>query len=232
MNPSRRTFVIGDIHGADLAVRQCLERSEFDYASDRLICLGDVCDGWPFVRECFDELLKIHHLDYIIGNHDLWTLQWAKTGETPDIWTSQGGASTLSSYKDGMPASHLRCLQNAHWYLEDNERLFVHGGMDPRFPMNQQSRDVLVWDRDLIVLAHRFAITHPHFRFSHFREIFIGHTTTQLFHIEEPARFCNVWAMDTGAGWSGRLSMMDVETKKFWQSDRVTDLYPHIRGRG
>ena len=37
-----------------------------------------------------------------------------------------------------------------------------------------------------------------------------------------PVRLCNVWMMDTGAGWSGgRLSMMDVETKEVWQSDRL-----------
>ncbi len=42
-----RTFVIGDIHGAYRALRQCLDRADFDYESDHLICLGDVCDGWP-----------------------------------------------------------------------------------------------------------------------------------------------------------------------------------------
>ncbi len=46
-----KTFVIGDMHGASRALRQCLERSAFDYATDRLICLGDICDGWPETEE-------------------------------------------------------------------------------------------------------------------------------------------------------------------------------------
>ena len=57
-----RVFVIGDIHGAYLALRQCLQRSDFDHENDQLICLGDVADGWPQTKECVDELLRINHL--------------------------------------------------------------------------------------------------------------------------------------------------------------------------
>ena len=51
-----RTFAIGDIHGAYKALVQCFERSGFDYENDRLIVLGDVCDGYPEVKQCIDEL--------------------------------------------------------------------------------------------------------------------------------------------------------------------------------
>jgi len=47
-----KTFVIGDIHGAYKALIQCLKRSKFDYDRDRLICLGDVVDGYPETKEC------------------------------------------------------------------------------------------------------------------------------------------------------------------------------------
>ena len=42
-----KTFVMGDSHGAYKAFLQVMERSGFDYENDRLICLGDVSDGWP-----------------------------------------------------------------------------------------------------------------------------------------------------------------------------------------
>jgi serine/threonine protein phosphatase 1 len=32
--------------------------------------------------------------------------------------------------------------------------------------------------------------------------------------------------MDTGAGWAGKLTIMDVQTKEYWQSDPVQSLYP------
>jgi len=37
--------------------------------------------------------------------------------------------------------------------------------------------------------------------------------------------------MDTGAGWEGVLSMMNIDTKELFQSDLVADLYPGVRGR-
>ena len=76
-----RTFTVGDIHGAHKALIQCFDRSGFDRENDRLIVLGDVVDGYPDVKQCFDELLKIKHCDYILGNHDLWALDWALRGD-------------------------------------------------------------------------------------------------------------------------------------------------------
>lgn len=92
-----KTFVIGDIHGTYRALIQCFERSGFDYSRDRLIVLGDVCDGYPEVREVFDELLSIEHLRLLMGNHDVWALDWAQYGLRPQIWTSQGGDRTIAS---------------------------------------------------------------------------------------------------------------------------------------
>ena len=36
---------------------------------------------------------------------------------------------------------------------------------------------------------------------------------------------CNVWNLDTGAGWSGKLTIMDVNSKEYWQADLTPDLY-------
>ena len=41
----------------------------------------------------------------------------------------------------------------------------------------------------------------------------------------------NIWNLDTGAGWDGKLTMMDVNTGEYWQSDRITELYPNEQGR-
>jgi len=46
-----------------------------------------------------------------------------------------------------------------------------------------------------------------------------------------PVHSCEVWLMDTGAGWYGKLSMMNIDTKKIFQSDPVPDLYPKYTGR-
>lgn len=87
------------------------------------------------------------------------------------------------------------------------------------------------------------------YRFEKHKEIFIGHTTTGNWivkpHLPEykykeqpkqgriviPMNRCNIWNMDTGGGFEGRLTIMDIDTKEFWQSDDLRTLYPNEKGR-
>ncbi|MBM3246586.1 MAG: hypothetical protein FJZ13_04585, partial [Candidatus Omnitrophica bacterium] len=45
-----------------------------------------------------------------------------------------------------------------------------------------------------------------------------------VYNTLQPIHVCNVWNIDTGAGWSGKLTIMDVDTKEYWQSDLSPDL--------
>lgn len=221
-----RTLVIGDIHGTHRALLQCLERSGFDRAVDRLVVLGDVCDVYPDTRACFDELLSLSFCEMVIGNHDLMTLDWALRGNASSLWLEQGGAATLESYAGAsMPARHTNFLNRAHSWLELDGRVFVHGGFDPAIPLKNQSVRTLAWDRSLLLEAAAASSAGEGGRIGCYREIFVGHTPTQRFGSDVPVHFLNIWDMDTGAGWSGRLSIMDVETRQIWQSDPVSVLY-------
>jgi serine/threonine protein phosphatase 1 len=224
-----RTFVIGDIHGAYRALIQCLENSGFDRHADVLICLGDVCDGWPETKRCIDELLRIDNLIYILGNHDTWLLQWMKTGNVENIWYVQGGEASMHSYAGkAIPESHIAFLENARPYHILGNKLFVHAGIDTSQKLDQQSNDIFLWDR---VLARR-ALNHfnkgERMQLTSFEEVYVGHTPTTY---GRPVRACEIWLMDTGAGWSGQLSMMDVDTKDVFTSENVPDLYPGVPGR-
>ncbi len=124
-----KTYAIGDIHGAYKAMTQCFERSKFDYKKARLIVMGDVCDGYPEVKQCIDELLKIKHCDLVIGNHDMWALDWALKGDMPKIWTSQGGDRTMASYNGGpMPKEQICFFKKGQVLVESAEQIFVPGG--------------------------------------------------------------------------------------------------------
>ncbi len=260
-----KTFAIGDIHGNHKALLQVLELSKFDYDKDRLIVLGDVCDGWPFVRDCFDELLKIKNLIYILGNHDEWAMEWYDREGMyknnphckPDrLWTTQGGEATLKSYGmtgydledlKEMPEAHLNLLRTAKLYHVEGNDIFVHAGIMENWPVESTNRDVFLWDRDLIYRAWGVHHYNPKFKIQHYDNIFLGHTTTQaLFKVDgkkkytpeelaelgtKPLFMCNVVALDTGAGWNGKLTIMNVETKEYWQSDLAKKLYPDVKGR-
>lgn len=227
-----RTFVVGDIHGAHKALLQCFERTCFDYAKDRLIVLGDVCDGYPEVKQCLDELLKVKHCDYLLGNHDLWALDWATVGWKEAVWLNQGGRATIESY-GGQPMlqAHINLLKEALLWLELEDKIFVHAGFYPAQPLSAHDRIDLIWDRSLIEQAYKASKINPNYQFGTFKEIYLGHTTTQAFGSIKPLKLCNVWALDTGAGWSGCLTMMDVHTKEYWQSDLTSILYPDIPSR-
>ena len=237
-----RTIAIGDIHGAYKALMQCFERSKFDYKKDRLIVMGDVCDGYPEVKQCIDELLKVKYCDLVIGNHDMWALDWALKGDMPEIWTSQGGDRTMASYNGGstsfipskaeglttsglMPKEHIDFLKNGQLWIERDEQMFVHGGFNTELLLKSHSADALVWDRTLLDMAWKMEIAGRKRQLGKYKDIFIGHTTTELYNTLQPIHVCNIWNLDTGAGWSGKLTIMDVDTKEYWQSDLSKDLY-------
>lgn len=221
-------YVIGDIHGAYRALRQVLDRSSFNYEEDQLICLGDVCDGWPQTRECIDELLKIKNLIYILGNHDVWAMQWMKTGSAENLWVKQGGAATIESYKAGVPSSHVNLFEKASLYHVLDNKLFVHAGVTPGVEMSRQDLTTLLWDRALVRKAWELYLREENGNLTDFEEVFVGHTPVMS---PQPVKACEIWMMDTGAGWSGILSMMNIKTNEVFTSDRVPSLYPGVAGR-
>lgn len=238
-----RKFVMGDIHGSYKALLQCLERSGFNKEEDELIQLGDICDGWSEVYECVEELLTIKNLIAIKGNHDDWFLKFIKTGMHGSQWT-QGADATRDSYgKRSMmiPESHERFFETQmNYYIDDQHRCFVHAGFNRHLSIEAQYIDhIYYWDRDLWYAALSFAATirgngeSPKAirTVDKFKEIFIGHTATTSWDKDTPMQAGNIWNLDTGAGFKGKLTIMDVDTKEFWQSDPVQELYKNEKGR-
>jgi len=115
MKKYTKRFVIGDIHGNYRGLLQCIERSGFNSATDQLIVLGDVVDGYPDTKECIDYLITIPNLILIIGNHCQWYIDWMKTGAQPSIWVKQGGQATLRSVFHTFNQSHLDFFNKGHY---------------------------------------------------------------------------------------------------------------------
>jgi serine/threonine protein phosphatase 1 len=229
-----KRFVIGDIHGAYKALLQCLERSKFDYENDELIVLGDVVDGWNEVPQCIEELLKIKNLIYILGNHDWWTVQWFKLGYSNPVWELNGGQATKDAYiaQGDLLVKHRDFFDKANVAYEDNNILFVHGGLIyTNQPLEKQNSDNLMWDRSMFKNASIKHYQKSDYKYGGYEKIFIGHTATVGANDDKPIKRCNVWNLDQGAGWNGKLTIMNVDTEEYWQSDNVLELYPNVRGR-
>ena len=223
-----KTFVLGDLHGGYKALKQVLERSNFDYENDRLISLGDVADGWPDIVECFEEFFKMKNFVMVRGNHDQWLKEYLKEGKQPDIWVKQGGQNTLASYAkagDTTKKRHLGFLkQTKCYFVDEKNRLYVHGGYIDGVPIEQQDKHELMWSR-------RF-LEQPQLcnEIKDYARVYIGHTTIWRFS-HTPIQVGKVVFMDTGGGWEGMLSLMNVDTGEIYQSDLVKWLYPDVHPR-
>lgn len=242
---------MGDIHGAYKALVQCLQRAGFDYSHDVLIQLGDVVDGYDDVFECVEELLKIKKLIAIRGNHDAWFHDFSTTDFHPFYWT-YGGKGTLISYlkhtgSKGMiiptasgfktslnasdiPLAHREFFRHQKpFYIDKEQRCFVHGGFNRAIPFLEQAQSAYYWDRDLWNEAMYFAengTAAEGFEMkTKFNEIYIGHTPTTNWNTEKPMTALNITNLDTGAGHQGRLTVMDINSKQYWQSDPLKELY-------
>src|SRR5437899_9640058 len=140
-----KTFVIGDVHGAFLALLQCLERSEFDIENDILISLGDIADGYSQTYECVEKLLSINNRIDIQGNHDYWTLKWMQNLSPVNEHKSQGGQATYDSYHRNdiydpyrQAKDHYDFFMNQiPYYVDEQNRLFVHGGFNRLFDITE-----------------------------------------------------------------------------------------------
>lgn len=239
-----RTLAIGDIHGGLRALVQLMERAEIT-PDDKLIFLGDYVDGWSDsanVVTYLIELAKQNTCIFMRGNHDDLTHRWLKTGEMNDQWLQHGGQSSIDAYRqftDREIEEHITFFdQMMNYYIDKENRLFVHAGFtNLKGPEQEYTATPFYWDRTLWELA--LAIDpdispndefYPK-RLKLFEEIFIGHTPVIRIGKTEPVHAANVWNIDTGAAFKGKLSLIDVNTKEIIQSDPVWELYPEENGR-
>lgn len=241
---------MGDIHGNFEALVQCLQRSGFNKKKDRLIQLGDVVDGHPYSYECVEELLTIKNLVAVRGNHDQWFLEFIESGHHPDGWW-QGGHATAASYlrptgrehlvwkskrsyknaldQKDIPLTHKRFFRSqVNYFIDEENNCFVHGGFNRQLAIENQPEYLYYWDRDLWLeaLNHMLdemykSIPTPFEIKSKFNNIFIGHTQTLQWNTDRPMKAFNIYNLDTGAGGKGKLTIMNVDTKQWFQSDSL-----------
>ena len=239
-----RTLVIGDIHGGLRALHQIFERAKVT-TNDQLIFLGDYVDGWSQSPEVLDFLISLNQQQnciFIRGNHDDLLHSWLNESKDNELWYKHGGESTVLAYMDvkmDKKQSHvefLKTLQNYH--LDDRNRLFIHAGFTnlngidfEYFPKS------FYWDRTLWETALALDknmktsdLSYPK-RLLLYDEIYIGHTPVTRINQTIPIQKANIWNLDTGAAFKGPLTIMDIDTKEFWQSEPLPNLYPNEKGR-
>lgn len=240
-----RTLVIGDMHGGYKALLQVLDRAKVT-PEDTLIFLGDYVDGWSESAQTVEKLIELSTSNtcvFIRGNHDVWCGLWLDKGATNPVWLAHGGKETMASYiqtgllTDDRHRAFYNSLQD--YYIDAGNRLFLHAGFTSMHGVGKEEYDSnYYWDRTLweaALLAEKVSLEileeNPPQRFAHYKEIFIGHTPTTNYKQDTPMKAYKMYNVDTGAAFKGKLTLMDIDTKEYWQSDTLPSLYPDEKGR-
>ena len=218
-----RWYAIGDIHGRlDLfeELIAAVERDDADAApaDTSIVLLGDLVDRGPdsagvVARARAWQASRRVHL--LAGNHEEMFLYALEDRAVLRHFLRHGGRQTALSYGIGrdefdnatledlqvmlgkvVPKEDIRFLSAARDYLVAGDYLFVHAGIAPEVPIEEQEPHHLRWIRDPF-LDHD--APHAHF-------VVHGHTITEAIDHRT-----NRIGIDTGAYRTGVLTALVLE---------------------
>lgn len=223
--PGLRVYAVGDIHGRYDLFQQMLDAIEADVDSHppddvRLVLLGDLVDRGPQSAEVVQAARQLcessDSVRVLMGNHEEVFLR-VLDGDADSVrfFLKIGGGPTLMSYGitdremltlksrdlvdlviERVPradADFLRGLENVVRY---GDVVFVHAGVRPGVPIDEQKLADLRWIRGDFLnsrSAHGALVVH-------------GHNIS-----EEVEDHPNRVGIDTGACASGKLSILALE---------------------
>lgn len=117
--------------------------------------------------------------------------------------------------------------KQAKFYVDDKNRAFVHAGYTHPKGLGHEDPYIYMWTRELWEKHAMIPSQSIPKLLKPYDKIFIGHTQTIDWDETKPMLRYNTWNLDTGAGHpKGKLTIMNVDTEEYWQSDLTTDLYP------
>jgi serine/threonine protein phosphatase 1 len=160
-------YVIGDIHGCLKTFRYMVEEIIRLETSDTLFLLGDYVDRGPDSRGVIDFIISLKEEGYrvitLMGNHEDMLLNAMEGGVNFDQWMRNGGPFTLISFGMnkvietgylsgfGLPDRYLDFLNNLKLYVEMDDVILVHAGIDLSLTDPYNEKHILLWTRQTIV---------------------------------------------------------------------------------
>ncbi|OYW22492.1 MULTISPECIES: metallophosphoesterase family protein [unclassified Sphingomonas] len=230
LEPGKRVYAIGDIHGRADLLDQLIDLIEADDATRgdadiRLIFLGDLIDrGADSARviEIVGNLLRSSdQVRLIKGNHEeVFVAAAGGCAKSARQLLKMGGYETLESYgitreeadqgtiqdladllKQRIPRDHIDVIDRGEEMIRMGDYVFVHAGIRPGVQLDRQVGSDLRWIRQPFLDARRRD-----------RVVVVhGHTPTQDVEFK-PDRI----GIDTGACYSGKLTALGLEGTERW----------------
>ena len=149
-----RTIAIGDIHGEIEHLNKLLNKLK-PQKDDTFIFLDDYIDFGENSKAVINRLIKLSqeaNCIFLLGNHEQLLLQAYKSKSEADLqrWLDCGGGETLADYGDfvEMFSLHMDFFKQLKLYHLTDKYLFVHGGVRPDKPLEEQEPYDMLWIRD------------------------------------------------------------------------------------
>lgn len=149
------TYVIPDLHGRDDLLSRALAEIVAHSAGNGglIVTIGDYVDKGAHSREVIERLrsgITGWNLVTLKGNHDAMMVQGLRDPAKLAFWMARGGDAALASYggePSAVPEAHIVWLDQLRLMHVDTHRIYVHAGVDPELPLQQQNEATLLWKR-------------------------------------------------------------------------------------
>lgn len=204
---TRRTIVIGDIHGCYDELRALLDKVGLT-ADDCVVAVGDLVVKGPQNRAVLDLFSQDERFRSVIGNHDLALLRsWR--GEPVALKSAQQKAQAELSPEQARYTSYLNSLP---FMIDLGSHLVVHAGVRPGVALGAQSVADLTQLRTLGVDPTAREGTPWYEVYDGERVILFGHWPAH-----EPRRGRRALGLDTGCVYGYQLTAYIIETDELAQ---------------
>lgn len=208
---SKKTFIIGDVHGCLWELKSMIDKINWNPSKDRLIFIGDYIDRGEDPKGVVDfilELKKVSELvQCVMGNHEKMFLDYL-SGINIQNFMMNGGRSTLRSYRDAMrnrddefvPSSHLDFFSSLLPLVELEKHYIVHAGFRPGILIEDQELDDMIWIRDEFLYSD----------YDFGKIVIFGHSA-----FNSPLIMENKIGIDTGAVYGNFLTCIELPEMRY-----------------
>ena len=225
----KRIYAVGDIHGRldlfdELLAKIDADDRARDFTETHLILLGDLIDRGADSKGVVERAMRLcatGKCRVLMGNHEEVLIKtWDGDRRTASLFARIGGRETLLSYgvseddyeaadlqelveltRAHVPESHVEFMRGFEETISEGDYLFVHAGIRPGVPHDEQSRADTRWIRREFLEDER----------DHGAMIVHGHSIA-----EDIVERHNRIGIDTGAFATGKLTAIGLEGTERW----------------
>lgn len=184
-----RLIGISDIHGEYDKLCRVLDKLS-PQKEDTIIFMGDYIDRGLKARQVVDKIIdmkNVCHCEYLIGSHE-YALLHSDTDEYYNyLFWNYGGPQTVQSYGsyENIFKIHGEFFRSLKFYYLVDKYLFVHAGLNPKYPLDEQD------EIDMVYIRRNFYEHKHNFPF----KVIFGHTDFDAPQVQDD-KIC----IDTGCG--------------------------------